>query len=111
MPFLNFNTKKTIQIWDGVTGAFFHSEQLMFGYITLAKGTVVPEHQHHHEQWTHLLEGELEFTINGETEILRPGIAAYIPSNTPHSVRAISECKLIDCFLPIREDFVALEVQ
>lgn len=49
MPFLNFNTKKNIQIWDGVSGAFFHSEQLMFGYITVIKGAVVPEHQHPHE--------------------------------------------------------------
>ncbi|MGI8582904.1 MAG: cupin domain-containing protein [Chitinophagaceae bacterium] len=111
MPFLNFNTKKRIQIWDGVDGAFFHSEQLMFGYITVIKGAVVPEHQHHHEQWTHLIEGELEFKINGEIQILLPGMAAHIPSNIPHSAKAIIECKLIDCFLPVREDFVALEKQ
>jgi quercetin dioxygenase-like cupin family protein len=111
MPFLNFNTKKRIQIWDGVNGAFFHSDQLMFGYITIIKGAVVPEHQHHHEQWTHLIEGELEFTINGEIQILLPGMAAHIPSNIPHSAKAIIECKLIDCFLPVREDFVALEKQ
>ncbi len=110
MPFLNFKTKKTIQIWDGVNGAFLNSEQLMFGYITVDKDTIVPEHKHHHEQWTHLLEGEFEFTINGETQILLPGMAAQIPSNTPHAARAITECKIIDCFMPVREDFVALEV-
>lgn len=110
MPFLNFNAKKTIQIWDGVNGAFFHSEQLMFGYITVDKDIIVPEHKHPHEQWTHLLEGEFEFTINGETQILLPGMAAQIPSNTLHSARAITECKIIDCFMPVREDFVALEV-
>lgn len=111
MPFLNFNTKKTIQIWDGVNGAFLNSEQLMFGYITVDKDNIVPEHKHHHEQWTHLLEGELEFTINGETQILLPGMAAQIPSNTPHAARAITACKIIDCFMPVREDFIALEVE
>ncbi len=111
MPFLNFNTKKRIQIWDGVSGAFFHSDKLMFGYITVIKDAIVPEHQHHHEQWTHLIEGELEFTINGEIQILLPGMAAHIPSNIPHSAKAIIECKVIDCFLPVREDFVALEKQ
>ena len=109
MPFLNFNTKKSIQIWDGVSGAFFHSEQLMFGYLTITKDTVVPEHQHYHEQWTHMIEGEFEFTINGDTQILLPGMVAHIPSNTPHSAKAITECKVIDCFFPVREDFVALE--
>lgn len=51
----------------------------------------------------------MEFTINGETQVLRPGIAAHIPSNVPHSAKAIIECKLIDCFFPVREDFVVLE--
>lgn len=109
MSFLNFNTKKRIQIWDGVNGAFFHSEQLTFGYITLIKGTVVPEHHHIHEQWTHVLEGEMEFTINGETQVLLPGMAAHMPPDVPHAAKAITECKVIDCFMPVREDFVALE--
>lgn len=109
MPFLNFNTKKTIQIWDGVNGSFFNSDKLMFGSLTIDKGTIVPEHQHHHEQWTILIEGEFEFTLNGEIQILLPGMVAHIPSNVPHAAKAITECKVIDCFLPVREDFVALE--
>jgi len=36
-------------------------------------------------------------------------IAAFIPSNTPHSAKAITECKVIDCFLPVRQDFVELQ--
>ena len=111
MPFLNFNTKNKIQIWENVNGAFFHSDKLTFGYITLNKGSIVPEHHHPHEQWTHMLQGELEFTIGGETQVLLPGMAAHMPSNVPHSVRAITECKVIDCFMPVREDFVALETR
>ena len=63
--------------------------------ITFDKDTIVPEHKHHHEQWTHLLEGEFEVTINGETQILLPGRAAQIPSNTLYAAR---------------ENFVAMEV-
>jgi quercetin dioxygenase-like cupin family protein len=109
MPFLNFNTKNKLKIWDGINGSFFHSEQLTFGQIIVDKGTVLPEHKHPHEQWTLLIEGELEFTVNGETQILYPGMAAYIPSNTSHTGKAITQCKVIDCFLPVREDFVAME--
>lgn len=109
MPFLNFNTKSKIQIWDGVKGAFFHSDKLTFGYLTLDEGTVVPEHHHPNEQWTHLIEGQMEFTIDGDTQVLVSGLVAHMPSNVPHAAKAITQCKLIDCFMPVREDFVALE--
>jgi quercetin dioxygenase-like cupin family protein len=109
MPFLNFNTKNKVQIWDGVKAAFFHSEKLTFGHIILDEGAVVAEHSHIHEQWTHVIEGEMQFTINGETQVLSHGMTAYMPPNVVHSAKAISECRVIDCFMPVREDFVALE--
>jgi quercetin dioxygenase-like cupin family protein len=36
------------------------------GYITIAAGVELPEHHHVHEQWSHLIEGELEFIVGGE---------------------------------------------
>ena len=111
MPFLNFNTKNKVKIWDGINGALFHSDKLTIGHMIIDKGTPLPEHQHPHEQWLNLIEGELELTVGGETKILLPGMGAYIPSNTPHSGKAITECKVIDVFYPVREDFVALEKQ
>lgn len=111
MPFINFNTKKKVRIWDGVTGPLHHSDKLTFGYFTLEKGAMAAEHQHPHEQWTHVLSGELEFTLGGEKQLLTSGMAAFIPSNTPHSAKAITVCNVIDCFLPVREDFVELEMK
>lgn len=108
MPFIDFGTTKRIQIWEGISGAFHHSEQLTFGHITLVKDVVVPEHKHVHEQWTHVLAGELEFTLDGKTMVLKPGMAVHIPSEVPHGARAITECNVMDCFLPVREDFVDL---
>ena len=70
---------------------------------------MLPEHSHIHEQWTHLIKGELEFDIRGEKQLLTPGKTAFIPSSLPHSAKAITGCKVIDCFLPVREDFVELE--
>ena len=109
MPFVDFNTKKRVQVWDGISGPLHHSEKLTFGYFTLEKGAFAKEHQHPHEQWTHVISGELEFTLGAEKKRLTPGMAVYIPSNTPHSACAITECKVIDCFSPVREDFVELE--
>jgi quercetin dioxygenase-like cupin family protein len=109
MPFIDFNTKKKLKIWEGITGTFAHSEKSTFGYVTLEKGACASEHNHVHEQWTHVLSGELEFTLGGEVMLLTAGMSAYIPSNVPHSAYAITECKVMDCFSPVREDFIELE--
>jgi quercetin dioxygenase-like cupin family protein len=109
MPFVNFNTNKHVQIWDGIHGTLSHSDKMTFGHFTIENGTILPEHSHHHEQWCHVLEGELEFDIEGEKMLLTKGMTAYIPSYAPHSAVAHTQCRVIDCFTPVREDFVELE--
>jgi len=109
MPYIDFNTRKKIRVWDGITGPVYHSGQITFGYFTIEAGTDLPAHSHPHEQWTHLIQGELEFTIGDETMVLQPGMAALIPSGVVHSGKALTECRAIDCFLPVREDFREME--
>lgn len=109
MPFINFNKIPHSKIWEGIHGALHHSDSLTFGHITVENGTLLPEHHHVHEQWTHVIDGELEFTIGDETLLLTSGLTAHIPSEVPHSARALTRVKLIDCFMPVREDFKTLE--
>jgi quercetin dioxygenase-like cupin family protein len=108
MPYLDFNTQPGLQIFDGISGPVFHSEKATFGHFTLAVGCELPSHSHDNEQWTHIIEGELEFNIEGEIQRLTPGMTAYIPANAEHSARVITPCKVIDCFIPPREDFKQL---
>ncbi len=109
MPFIDFNNRPKVQIWPGIEAALFHSDQTTMARVTINKGVEVPVHQHMHEQWTHVVEGELEFTLAGEKKTLYPGMSVYIPSNTPHAAIAREQTKVIDCFLPVRQDFVELE--
>lgn len=109
MPFINFNNIPHSKIWDGIHGALHHSDSLTFGHIIVEPGTILPQHQHFNEQWTHVLEGEMEFTIGDETQMLTSGLTAHIPPNVPHSARALTRVKLMDCFKPVREDFKTLE--
>jgi quercetin dioxygenase-like cupin family protein len=109
MPFIDFHTRKKVKLFDGITATMFHSDTTTFAHVVLDEGAVVPEHSHVHEQWTHVVKGQMEFNINGEVERLTPGMTAYIPSNMPHSAKAVTMCKVIDSFTPVREDFVALE--
>ena len=109
MPYINFKEQKKVKIWEGITARLFHSAQATFAHVTLKKNAVVQLHHHVHEQWTHIIEGEMLFDMDGEQKLLTAGMAAFIPSNLPHSAKAITECRVIDCFLPVREDFVELE--
>ena len=109
MPFLDYHAGRVVRIWDGIHGVLHHSESMTCGHIRLTAGVLLPEHHHPHEQWTHVIEGELEFRIGDETMILRPGMCAMIPSNVPHAGRALTDCLAIDVFQPVREDFRELE--
>ncbi|NYT03118.1 MAG: cupin domain-containing protein, partial [Candidatus Methanofastidiosa archaeon] len=41
-----------------------------------------------------------------DTKILMPGDIAIIPSNVPHSGKAIKKTNAIDVFYPVRQDYV-----
>lgn len=105
MPFINYNTRKKILVWDGITGPVYHSDQATCGHFTIEAGTTLPAHSHPHEQWSHVIEGELEFTVGEETMVLTKGMTAFIPSGVVHSGKAYTGCYVIDCFTPAREDF------
>jgi quercetin dioxygenase-like cupin family protein len=93
------------QLAPGLTGHYCHGEQLTLGYIEIKAGSDLPAHQHVHEQITYILEGELDMTIDGKFYKLSPGMYYVIPSNTIHSAVAKTDCKVIDVFNPVREDY------
>lgn len=82
-----------------------HSDKVSVVRVNLEKGSVVAEHKHPHEQWTIMIEGELEFTVSGKTERVTPGMVVHIPSNELHSVKAPVASLAVDVFCPVREDF------
>jgi quercetin dioxygenase-like cupin family protein len=43
-----------------------------------------PAHRHDFEESFTLLEGELEFTFRGQTQVVRAGTTVNIPANAPH---------------------------
>ena len=84
---------------------FVHSQNMTFAFWDIVEGAELPEHSHPHEQVANLLEGEFELIVDGETTTLRPGSVVIIPSNASHSGRALTTCRIIDTFYPVREDY------
>ncbi|MFZ6030682.1 MAG: cupin domain-containing protein [Chloroflexota bacterium] len=105
MPFVTLDSIPARQIVPGFHGRFVHSEHLTFSNWEVEAGAALPEHAHPHEQFTQLLEGEFEFTLEGETLVLKPGMVVVIPANARHAGKAITPCKIMDVFYPVREDY------
>ena len=89
----------------GYHGRFVHSETMTLGYWTIDANAELPEHSHPHEQVSSVLEGEFELTINGVPLVMGPGSVVIIPSHAPHSGKAITDCRIIDAWHPVREDY------
>jgi len=93
------------EIMPGYHGKLIHGETMTIAFWDVEKGATVPEHAHINEQIMHVLEGEFEFTVGGVTKIYKPNELVIIPSNLPHSGKALTACKLMDVFSPVRETY------
>lgn len=71
------------------------------------EGYAFEPHKHEHEQLTIILSGALEYTIDGETRVMRTGDTAYLPPFAVHSAVTIEPCRFIDVFSPVRLDQMA----
>jgi len=93
----------------GITGHYAHGDKVTFGLVELRKGSSVPLHHHMNEQITYMIEGQLDMVIGGKACSLTDGMYHIIHSNVPHSAVAITDCKLIDVFGPVREEYKTTE--
>ena len=102
----HLNDVKGKEIAPGLYGRFVHGKTMTLSFVDITKGSRLPEHSHPHEQITFIMEGELEMTIGGEKMMLTKGMVHVIPGNVPHSALAHTDVKVLDCFHPVREDYV-----
>jgi quercetin dioxygenase-like cupin family protein len=86
---------------------FVHGEQAMLARMLLYKGCIVPEHSHHNEQITYVLEGALRFTLNGDQQVtVAAGEMLVIPPHMKHSAEALEDTVDLDVFSPPRADWI-----
>lgn len=49
-----------------------------------------PGHTHHwHSEVFYIIEGTMEWTVNGETQEIGPGDLIYVPPNSPHAGKVV----------------------
>jgi quercetin dioxygenase-like cupin family protein len=87
-----------------------HTENLMIVVVDFFDGPQSqpdPPHSHPHQQVCYVAEGEIVFIMDGEQARLGSGDVFLVPSGRPHTIQRLTEhVRLVDCFTPIREDFL-----
>lgn len=86
---------------------FVVGQQVMLARVLLKKGCVVPEHSHHNEQITYILDGALKFWIDGKEIVVHSGEVLTIPPHMPHKAEALEDTVDLDVFNPPRADWIA----
>lgn len=81
-------------------------QELMLARVLLKKGCIVPQHSHHNEQLTYIVEGALKFYIDGKEIVVHAGEVLCIPSNMPHKAEALEDTVDLDVFTPPRADWI-----
>jgi quercetin dioxygenase-like cupin family protein len=105
MSFLELDELSPKEPMPGFSGRFIHTDAVTVVHWDIKAGAELPEHSHPHEQLSSLLSGKFEMTVNGETRRMTAGTVAVIGSNIVHLGRAVTDCRFVDVFHPVREDY------
>jgi quercetin dioxygenase-like cupin family protein len=105
MPIIDLTRLEVIERLPGWRGRYFHTSGMTFAHYDFSAGARIHEHAHAAEEVYEVLEGELELTIAGERSVARPGLAAVVPANVAHAVRALTNGRVIIIDHPARPEF------
>ena len=98
---------KEEKLSDTISRKLIVGQNEMLGYVYLKKGAIVPAHKHVSEQITIILKGAMEFTLQGRKVMVREGEMLVIPPNVEHAAVAVEETLDLDCFSPLRDDWLS----
>jgi quercetin dioxygenase-like cupin family protein len=94
------------QLTPLITRQYIVGSNIMLARLVLKKGARVPLHHHYHEQVSHIVEGALNFLLEGREVTVRAGEILCIPPHVPHEVIALEDSVALDTFNPPREDWI-----
>lgn len=105
MAKVKLNGMKSREFFPGFHGRMIHSEKMTLAYWDIDEGASIEVHSHPHEQVVNMLEGSFELVLDEKSNILNAGEVLVIPSNAQHGGRALTKCRILDVFQPVRDDY------
>ena len=83
-----------------------YGDQTLMTEVRFEKDASIPLHGHPHEQTGYLISGQMDFIVDGEHIIAKPGDSWNIAGDTEHGATAIEKSVVIEVFSPVREDYL-----
>ena len=71
----------------------------------LPRGNAMPEHKHDVKEWIICFHGRIEFTSDGETQILGPGSCRFLDIGASHKSVALEDSKTVVITIPADPEF------
>ena len=82
-------------------------QNTLTNFVHFEPHTEAPVHVHEEEQIVIVLDGEFEFSIDGDVRTMRPGDVAVVPPWVPHGARTLdTRCTEVDVFTPPRRSLL-----
>lgn len=106
--FVDLDTVADVEFVPGLKFQPTLGQNTLANYVTFQPHTEAPMHVHIEEQVVIVIDGEFEFTIDGETRTMRRGDLAVIPPWVPHGAKTGDQgCTEVDVFSPPRTTLLA----
>lgn len=107
--FVDLESVPAVEFVDGVTFQPTLGQNSLANVVTYAPHGEAPMHVHVEEQVVIVVDGDFDFTIDGETRRMGVGDVAVIPPWVPHgAVAGDNGCRQIDVFSPPRATLIDL---
>ena len=94
---------------DKLERRYVTGQHITLAQFFLARGCVVPKHEHESEQFSFVLEGRMRFRLGADgAEVVEVAASEVllIPSRLPHSAEALEDSVVSDSFSPVRGDWL-----
>jgi quercetin dioxygenase-like cupin family protein len=107
--FLNIDDVPRVNVSEGLDFRPILGQEMLFSFVSFAPHAEAPRHTHAEEQAVIVLDGEIEFDLDGDVRTLRQGDVVVIPPWVPHGARVLkSGCHELDVFCPPRRALLDL---
>ena len=106
MYFYNPDDRQVKELVPGINAKTFWADKMLAAVVDLDPNVHLPRHSHPHEQLGIVIEGQIEFIVADEKQILGPGEIYVIPGGVEHEARTFDHpVKVMDVFSPVREEY------
>ncbi|MGH9063320.1 MAG: cupin domain-containing protein [Acidimicrobiales bacterium] len=105
--FVDVSRIPEVQFVEGLGFRPVLGEATMLNFVSFEPGTLAPRHAHEEEQIVLVLEGELQFDLDGEVRTMGRGDVAVVPPWVPHAAwTGETGCREVDVFNPPRRSLL-----